>query len=171
MAERRSLSLSTLNPGDRAAFSTSIRLLSCLVTESLVDALFFPLKSNGIVGFAAIQFQKQSNQAGDIADATNTLAVVPLSHVPILRRPTSKGQDGVRTIGLLDPLDAAPLVYVFDDAVSTDAPDVGLIGFPLGLYVLTTGKRMRGRNLSVAVLLDEGGRESNDVPCGGVWTQ
>jgi hypothetical protein len=101
---------SSLEPVDRASFATSIRLLSCLVTESLVDAWFYPLRLHGLAGFAAIQLK---DQPGGVLDSRNTLAILPLLHVPIFRKGNDALVASTPTIALLDPLDAAPLIYTF----------------------------------------------------------
>lgn len=101
---------SSLEPVDRASFATSIRLLSCLVTESLVDALFYPLRLHGLAGFAAIQLK---DQPGGVLDSRNTLAILPLLHAPIFRKGNDALVASTPTIALLDPLDAAPLIYTF----------------------------------------------------------
>jgi len=108
-----------LKPAERAEFATSIRLLSCLVTESLVDALFYPLNGPALAGFTTIQIKALQ---GSAPSPHNTLAIVPLLHTPILR----KGKDATPrspapTIGLLDPLDAAPFIFTFGDHSTSKA--------------------------------------------------
>lgn len=103
-----------LSSGDRAAFATSVRLISCLVTESLVDAIFYPLNAHGLAGFAAIQFT--GKVAGGLRSSGNNLAIVPLLHAPIFRRQTHASALPGPIIGLLDPLDVAPLILVFGDS-------------------------------------------------------
>ncbi|KAF6754534.1 IucC family-domain-containing protein [Ephemerocybe angulata] len=117
MAENQIPKYTSLGTGDRAAYCTSIRLLSCLVTESLVDALFYPLHGQGVAGFAAIQLQGQRGAR----DTKNLLALLPLLHTPIFRKGEGALLYLTQTIGLLDPLDAAPYIYVLGDT-STSEP-------------------------------------------------
>jgi len=42
------------HPVERAQFATTARLLSCLVTESLVHAFYQPVKALEVAGFAII---------------------------------------------------------------------------------------------------------------------
>lgn len=99
-----------LATAQRAVFATTSRLLSCLVTESLVRALYFPLDGFEATGFAVLL-------SGDISAkeppteayaALHILAIIPLRHMPVFKHnPTDRrGQE----IGLLDPLDMMPLV-------------------------------------------------------------
>ncbi|KAF8896585.1 hypothetical protein BD779DRAFT_1496720 [Infundibulicybe gibba] len=46
--------LASLQPGERAAFATTSRLLSCLITESLARALYFPLHGFEATGVAVV---------------------------------------------------------------------------------------------------------------------
>jgi hypothetical protein len=102
-----------LSSAERAAFATAARLLSCLVTESLVRAVFVPLPWSDGVGIAVVLNAPISNipaldfkcySEGDI------LAIVPLRHVPVLRNESNDPRG--KEIGLLDPLDMFPLVFV-----------------------------------------------------------
>jgi hypothetical protein len=102
-----------LSSTERAAFVTTARLLSCLVTESLVRAIFIPLPWSDGVGFAVVLNAPISNipsldskyySEGDI------LAIVPLRHIPLLR--TDLSDSRWTQIGLLDPLDMFSRVIV-----------------------------------------------------------
>lgn len=95
-------------PQERAQFATTARLLSCLVTESLVHAFYQPLDIPAARGFALIlQGEVAPDAAPLIAD--DILAIVPLHHAPIFK------PDGVsligKEIGLLDPLDMIPSIF------------------------------------------------------------
>lgn len=77
-----------LNPSDRAEFATAARLFSCLVTESLVRAVYLPL----IGGFEATGICVVLNGAlsslppSDLAcEPKDILAIIPLWHVPIFK--------------------------------------------------------------------------------------
>ncbi|KAF9048461.1 IucC family-domain-containing protein [Panaeolus papilionaceus] len=93
---------------NRAKFTTTARLLSCLVTESLVQAIYRPIKWDGISGVALILSDSPSPKDETIS-LHSILAVVPLHHPPIFK-------DGAfsslgKPIGLLDPLDMFEFVY------------------------------------------------------------
>ncbi|KAF5327365.1 hypothetical protein D9619_004465 [Psilocybe cf. subviscida] len=92
---------------ERANFATAARLLSCLVTESLVDAFFRPHQAHGSTGYAIILTGQSSE--GDIS-LDKILAVVPLHHAPVAKPGTKECFRG-RPIGLLDPLDMLPVIF------------------------------------------------------------
>lgn len=97
-----------LAPPERAVFASTARLVSCLVTESLVRALYYPLEGFVAMGFSVVLSgdvlsDKHSYSSQDI------LAIIPLRHTPVFKH------DGIdprgREIGLLDPLDMLPLIF------------------------------------------------------------
>jgi hypothetical protein len=98
---------------ERASFATTARLLSCLVTESLVRAIFVPLQWSDCVGIgvvlnapvATIPTHNCKQEGYDV------LAIVLLRHVPVLKTDSGDEPRG-KEIGLLDPLDMFPLVLV-----------------------------------------------------------
>ncbi|KAI0300834.1 IucC family-domain-containing protein [Russula brevipes] len=97
----------------RAAFATTARLLSCLVTESLVRAIFTPLPWSDCVGIGVIFNEPISTDPAhnDKFDSQgDVLAIVLLRHNPVFK-PDSSDPRG-KEIGLLDPLDMFPLVLV-----------------------------------------------------------
>ncbi|KAH9987280.1 IucC family-domain-containing protein [Russula compacta] len=102
-----------LSSAERAAFATTARLLSCLVTESLVPAIFIPLKSPHCVGIAVLlnppvapipAHKPGYYTQGDI------LAIILLRGIPVLKSDSDDPRGKV--IGLLYPLDMFPLVLV-----------------------------------------------------------
>jgi hypothetical protein len=107
-----------LSSAERAVFATTTRLLSCLVTESLVRAIFIPLRwsddPDGVgVGVGVVLNARISSipvldckyySEGDV------LAIVALKDVPVFRHGSSDPRG--KEIGLLDPLDMFPLVFV-----------------------------------------------------------
>ncbi|CAA7267093.1 unnamed protein product [Cyclocybe aegerita] len=120
-----------LKPFERAKFATSARLLSCLVTESIVRAFYQPLDVPGLSGFVTIF-------TGDIRnDSTfngeDVLAIVPLHHPPVFKH------DGVavlgQEIGLLDPLDMVPVVFETVLEPSTDADTIAEYDQLVGLIL------------------------------------
>lgn len=102
-----SASASALSPPERASFSTSSRLLSCLITESLLKAVFVPICSSPqeyLAGTAIVFTPAASKHEGPYTPR-DIFAVLPLRHIPIFK-PHSNTE-----IGLLDPLDMLPYVY------------------------------------------------------------
>lgn len=109
--------MDTLPPLERAAFSTAVRLLSCTVTESLTRALYTPVEPFGfdVRALAVILSSGASNKPpAGIATYTpeDILAIIPLKHVPIFKHDTSNPY--ALEIGLLDPMDMSPNVFVVD---------------------------------------------------------
>jgi hypothetical protein len=104
-----------LSSAERAVFATTARLLSCLVTESLVRATFIPLPwsdPDGVGVGAVLNARISSIPALDCKDYSKkgVLAIVALKHVPKFRHGASDPRE--KEIGLLDPLDMFPLVFV-----------------------------------------------------------
>ena len=119
---------------ERAAFATTARLLSCLVTESLVPAVFIPLKSSHCVGIAVLLTPHTSTIPAHkprYYTQEDVLAIILLRGVPILKS-DSDGPCG-KKIGLLDPLDMFPLVLVSSIDGHSDENEV----WPLRLYPIS----------------------------------
>ena len=98
---------------EHASFATTARLLSCLVTESLVRAIFIPLQWSDGVGIAVVLNAPISNVPAldcEYYSEGDILAIVALSHVPVFRNSSSDRRG--KEIGLLDPLDIFPLVFM-----------------------------------------------------------
>ena len=105
--------LAHLSPPLRAEYAVTSRLLSCLVTESRLRALYFPLSDVNATGFALILLHGPSaTSAIRVADIqiTDVFALIPLQGAPIL----NLEEDGttIKEITLLDPLDLVPLPLV-----------------------------------------------------------
>lgn len=104
--------LQHLSSGDRAAFAVTSRLLSCLITESLLKALFVPVDNEKTVG-ACIVLSKQATAAGlpirKPYRPADVFVIIPLRTRPILK-PSRNHCDG-KEIGLVDPLDMLPWIY------------------------------------------------------------
>ncbi|KAJ3997600.1 IucC family-domain-containing protein [Lentinula boryana] len=99
----------------KANFATTSRLLSCLVTESLSRALYFPLTGFEATGFCVLLSGNVSSRPPQPIDVpyqlTDILAIVLLKHVPVFKHDSAdpRGQE----IGLLDPMDMLPLTLEF----------------------------------------------------------
>ena len=101
-----------LNPRYRASFATASRLLSCLVTESLLPAPYFPLHDFEATGFAVVLREAASSEASSgrsLYKSTVILAVILLRGVPIFKDDLTDHEG--KFIGLLDPLDMTPLIF------------------------------------------------------------
>ncbi|KAG5718892.1 hypothetical protein E4T56_gene17381, partial [Termitomyces sp. T112] len=112
--------LALLNPSDRAIFVTNARLISCLVTESLLKALYVPIFGVETVGVAVVLLgdfdaPPRSYESEDI------LAIVALHHVPLLHEESTGSSE--RKIGLLDPLDMVPFIFEISHGFSGPASE------------------------------------------------
>ncbi len=95
-------------PVDRALFATTARLISCLVTESVVRALYYTLDGFEASGFAVVLCN--ATAPIDVNYGSNDiLCVIPLQHVPVFKHDGTDPRGS--EIGLLDPLDMLPLVF------------------------------------------------------------
>ena len=101
--------LAHLAPLQHAEFAVTSRLFSCLVTESLLRALYFPLSGTSATGFALILLQGPSAEASNVRASdiqlANIFALIPLQGIPLLNY---EDETTVRGITLLDPLDLVP---------------------------------------------------------------
>lgn len=106
--------LAHLAPHQRAEFTVITRLFSCLVTESLLHALYFPLSGSSATGFALILLRDPSKASASPnasnCKITDVFALIPLLGNPIL----TDDEDGstTRKIALLHSLDMNPLPLV-----------------------------------------------------------
>ncbi|KAF9448315.1 hypothetical protein P691DRAFT_669682 [Macrolepiota fuliginosa MF-IS2] len=102
-----------LPPAQHATFAVISRLLSCLVTESLLRAYYTPL--TGVpepAGFAVILSTHLMSEQPIInrsLRAHDIFVIVPLRHAPVFGEATTFGHG--RPIGLLDPFDMVPVFY------------------------------------------------------------
>ncbi|KAI0267718.1 IucC family-domain-containing protein [Gloeopeniophorella convolvens] len=103
----------SLTPDERAAFATTARLLSCLVTESLIRAVFLPLKWPGGMGVGVVLNARASGvpvHECETYTPEDVLAIVALQDLPVFKH--GSGDSHRVEIGLLDPLDMHPLVFL-----------------------------------------------------------
>ncbi|KAG5642423.1 hypothetical protein DXG03_002797 [Asterophora parasitica] len=104
--------LAGLNPQDRAVFATNARLISCLVTESLLRALYLPISGFEATGICVVLGNDVPSDLSRPYEAKDILAVVPLRHVPLFRHDGTDSR--AKEISLLDPLDMLPIVFEVD---------------------------------------------------------
>ena len=98
---------------ERASFATTARLLSCLVTESLVRAIFIPLRWSDGVGIGVVLNAPVSSiPATDCISYSqgDILAIIVFKHIPVFKHDSTDPRG--KEVGLLDPLDMYPLVLV-----------------------------------------------------------
>lgn len=115
---------------ERASFATTARLLSCLVTESLVRAIFVPLQWSDCVGIGVVLKAPIATIPAHNCKQEDTLAIVLLTHAPVLKTDfESSGDPRGREIGLLDPLDMFPLVLVISKDGESSENEVWFISF------------------------------------------
>lgn len=114
--------LACLLPGDRAAFATTARLLSCLVTESILRALYFPIHGFEANGICVILNNDVSSEPPALQPyvSKDIFAVIPLHHAPVFKHDGTDSR--AKEIALLDPLDMMPVVFEVDPS-GTRPPD------------------------------------------------
>ena len=103
----------TSSSTERASFATIARLLSTLVEESLVRAIFIPLQWPDSVGIGVVLKAPVSNiPATDCISYSqrDILAITVFKHVPVFKHDSSDPRG--KEVGLLDPLDMSPLILV-----------------------------------------------------------
>lgn len=92
----------------RAAFAVTGRLLSCIVTEGLLPALFLPLNCLGAAGVCIILAREKENTNCNVG-GSSIYCVVPLRRIPVLK--AAESPKGLLAVGLLDPMDMLPFVF------------------------------------------------------------
>lgn len=122
--------LACLLPGDRAAFATTARLLSCLVTESILRALYFPIHGFEANGICVILNNDVSSEPPALQPyvSKDIFAVIPLHHAPVFKHDGTDSR--AKEIALLDPLDMMPVVFEVDPS-GTRPPDTEVLSLIL----------------------------------------
>lgn len=143
-----------LPPAQHATFAVISRLLSCLVTESLLRAYYIPLSGiSDVAGFAVILSTHLISEQPIIHRSLrphDVFAIVPLKHTPVL------GEGGAfrhgRAIGLLDPLDMVPVFYELSE-MSSEANYVrtSLVYVSLVCSIIFEQTRITSKKLSSIV--------------------
>ncbi|KAJ7056636.1 IucC family-domain-containing protein [Mycena amicta] len=106
-----------LPPREHAGFAVISRLISCLVTESLLRAFYIDTPKSSSSGLLVILSTTTSviSEQPAITRALHPddiFAIVPLHHAPVFKdTPATRTKHG-RVVGLVDPLDMVPEVYV-----------------------------------------------------------
>jgi hypothetical protein len=113
-----------LQPLEHATFAVSSRLLSCLVTESLLRAFYLEAKTGTMTGILVILSTTVISEQPIITRAlrpADIFAIVPLRAAPAFKDNTTTKHG--RVVGLLDPLDMVPEVYTLSETKSDSDPD------------------------------------------------
>ncbi|KAJ7650718.1 IucC family-domain-containing protein [Roridomyces roridus] len=126
-----------LPPREHAAFAVSSRLLSCLVTESLLRAFYLEAKeSKTVAGVLVILSASVISEQPVITRSlrpNDIFAIVPLRNRPVFQDspPTKHG----RMVGLVDPLDMYPEVYTLEAETGADSHRDELVATVLSCLV------------------------------------
>lgn len=112
-----------LPPNARAAYAIWSRLLSCLVTESLLRAFYLPLPPHigsaaGIMVILSTNLISENPSISRALVSSDIYAIVPLYHEPILKL-ESVFQEHGSIVALVDPLDMLPEIYKVTENPST----------------------------------------------------
>jgi len=107
------------SPRERAAFAGMSRLISCLVTEQILPALYFALDTSETLARGFMLVGSMPGRSGDnwILHTDNIFIIVPLCHTPVLGRGIIAD---IRPIELVDPLDMLPFVYQVENQESEE---------------------------------------------------
>jgi hypothetical protein len=108
------------SPRERAAFAGMSRLISCVVTEQILPALYFALDASKTLAHGFMLVGSMPGHSGDnwILHADNIFIIVPLCHTPVLGRGIIA--DTGRPIELVDPLDMLPFFYQVENRESVE---------------------------------------------------
>ncbi|CAO3639591.1 unnamed protein product [Cunninghamella blakesleeana] len=92
-----------------AKFATTLRLIACLVSESLVKAIYIPTKEEAttVKGLCVLLGPNSTT----LSTLDNVLAVVPLKGVPIIDKQISLRDIQCGEISLVDGWDMLPHIY------------------------------------------------------------
>jgi hypothetical protein len=112
---------SGLPPSKHASFAVISRLVSCLVTEQILRALYLPIahsQATGVLVVLSTHLISENITTGRVLRPSDIFALVPLLHPPVFSG-VSASKHG-RPVGLVDPLDMFPEIYEFSQ-ISSDA--------------------------------------------------
>ena len=113
---------SGLPPFEHAAFAVASRLISCLVTEKILRALYLPIHSAQVAGLLIILSTDvicELPVINRVLRSKDILALVPLLHPPIYYRNSAYQHQHGHLVHLVDPLDMYPTVFELSTSSST----------------------------------------------------
>jgi hypothetical protein len=139
-----------LPPHEHASFAVSSRLLSCLVTESLLRAFYLEAKQSATTaGILVILSTSVISEQPVITRAlrpNDIFAIVPLRNAPVFKDPTPTKHG--RIVGLVDPLDMIPEIYVLAETISSDPIRVGNLSMSsFGIGSIGSNTRLSDRTI------------------------
>ncbi|TFY82941.1 hypothetical protein EWM64_g1072 [Hericium alpestre] len=105
------VAVADLDPAERAAFAVTSRLLSCIVTEALLPAVYVPTSAAGACGVCVILTALPSGEdswRSRPLRREDIFAIVPVHGKPVLKGDAS--ERGTQ-VWMLDPLDMLPSIY------------------------------------------------------------
>ena len=120
---------SGLPPFEHAAFAVASRLISCLVTEKILRALYLPIHSAQVAGLLIILSTDVICELPVINRALRSkdiFALVPLRHPPIYHRSSAYQHQHGHLVHLVDPLDMYPAVFELSTSSSMLRQKVGV---------------------------------------------
>ncbi|KAF7312079.1 C2 domain-containing protein [Mycena indigotica] len=120
-----------LPPNEHAGFAVISRLIACLVTESLLCAFYIETPKSSAMPYSGILviLATTTSVISEQPNITRALrpddifAIVPLHHAPVFKASPSTPTKHGRPVGLVDPLDMLPEVYVLVDTSGDPARD------------------------------------------------
>jgi hypothetical protein len=125
---------SRLQPSERAAFAVTSRLLSSIVTESLLRSYYVPIHSEearGICVILSANVMSEHHVLTRPLQPVDVFAIIPLHQEPIFSGTLSEHG---RPIWLLDPLDMVPFIF---EISTRDAGSSGVVCLRL-IYISLT---------------------------------
>ena len=125
---------SRLQPSERAAFAVTSRLLSSIVTESLLCSYYVRIHSEEARGICVILSANVTSEHHVLTrplQPMDVFAIIPLHQEPIFSGTHTRHG---RPIWLLDPLDMVPLIF---EILARDAGPDGVVCLRLICLFLT----------------------------------
>ncbi|KAH7876973.1 IucC family-domain-containing protein [Lentinula edodes] len=147
-----------LPPDARAAYAIWSRLLSCLVTESLLRAFYLPLPPHvgsaaGIMVILSTNLISENPSISRALVSSDIYAIVPLYHEPILKL-ESVFQEHGSIVALVDPLDMLPEIYEVTENPSTHFASAFETQFQTAVFSVLTPPPWKLANATLARLED-----------------
>ncbi|KAF8972125.1 IucC family-domain-containing protein [Flammula alnicola] len=116
---------SSLGPREHAKFAVISRLISCLVTEQILRAVYIPFErpihdAAGITVVLSIHTISESVNFCRPFNSDDIFIIIPLHHPPVFK--DHEIREHGQLVGLLDPLDMLPYAYEFRQGAEVDEP-------------------------------------------------
>lgn len=111
--------MASLPPTARAAFAVTSRLLSCLITESLLRAYYLPIEARGASGVLVVLSTHTVSETPVLnrtLGPADVLVLVPLRSSPVLWGDAVQMHG--QKVALVDPLDMLPHIYELSESAA-----------------------------------------------------